>query len=276
MLPKTAITGSGGNGIFNGPLNKLWRAKILLDRVTSGKSKDSKGRTDPMPNPKIKNTKFTETIQKNERERIKAVVAYQVSQGTPIFPATELDPQNIKNDIIIINPNTSPPISLVVQGMPSQLRVNPGSTWASVKSMGRNNPFMIYTGGEDTVEFDITWFALDPDRRDVIDKCRILESWSKANGYQSSPPALMISWGSSNLFEDDYFVLTSADYTLGNFQNACRLGTRRDTEGFMDLGLYPNVAEQHLVFKRVTWDNTTHEDIQKPDNRVISKLSMEG
>lgn len=267
---------SGDTGLINGPLNKLWGAKILLNRTISPHSKVSKGTSDPIPNPKIKTTKFTENLQAVERDRIEALVKKQVMEGTPLYKADELNPQNISNNIIIINPNTSPPQSLVIQGKPQELKVNPESSWATVKSMGRNNPFMMYTGGEDTLEFDISWYAMDPDRRDVIDKCRILESWSKADGYNSSPPALMISWGSSDLFQDDYWVLTNASYVLSNFQNACRLGTRRDTQGFMDLGLYPNVATQSLTFKKVTWDNTTHEIIQKPDNRVASKLSMEG
>lgn len=273
---KTSINGDAG--FLNGPLNKLWRAKILLNRKTSKMSKDSKGATDKQPNPKSKTTKFTEELHKTDRDYIEATGREYAEKGTPLFPENELNPQKITNNIIIINPNVTPPISLVIQGKPLEVRVTPETTWASVKSMGRNNPFMVYTGGEDTLEFEISWFSISKDRRDVIDNCRILESWSKADGYKTSPPTLMISWGNSNLFQDDNWILYSAPYVLSNFQNSCRqtsqttdegIGIRRLTKGFSDLGLYPNVATQTLTFKKVTSKNLTHLDIQKPDNQVM-------
>lgn len=282
LLPKTHISKSAD--VLTGPLNKLWRSKILLDRTLSTMSKGSKGTTDPIPNPKIKNIEFTKKLQAENRDYIEAVGKNYQETGTSLFPSTELNPQNIHNDIIIINPNMSPPFSLIIQGKPSEVKYTPDSSWASVKSMGRNNPFLMYTGGEDSLEFDISWFSTSENRRDVIDKCRILESWSKADGYTASPPILMISWGSSNLFQDDYWVLTQAPYVLSNFQNACRLnsftkdegvGVRRLTEGFKDLGLYPNIATQSLVFKKVTVGNLTHKEIQKPTNELILNRNNE-
>lgn len=73
--------------------------------------------------------------------------------------ANKLTSELIKNDIVIANLNVSPAVSLVIQNRPDRLRVEPNATWAAVKSMGRNNPFYFYTGGEDTITFDISWYS---------------------------------------------------------------------------------------------------------------------
>lgn len=176
--------------------------------------------------------------------------------------ANKLTSELIKNDIVIANLNVSPAISLVIQNRPDRLRVEPAATWAAVKSMGRNNPFYFYTGGEDTITFDISWYSIDADHRDdVVNKCRLLESWARADGYISSPPTLRIQWGNSGLFEDDLFILASAPYELTNFQNASRMMRRYDNDPDTgqritntvsqpyDLKLLPNCATQTLTFK---------------------------
>ncbi len=139
-------------------------------------------------------------------------------------------------------------------------------------SMGRNNPFMMYTGGEDTISFDISWYSNDPmNREDVLTKCRLLESWSKANGYNQAPPVLRISWGTSGIFDNDLFILYSASYKLNNFQDRYS-GSSIDTDEFsrsvtrtINLGLLPSIATQSLVFKKVTGKNLTHNDICSPE-----------
>lgn len=250
-IPNTHIgQNSEDFGLLTSPLNKLWRAKILLDRATSGMEQNpgySRNRAKESPR------------QVQERRKSSAEVLRNSGPTVNLMPITK---RSINNDIIIINPNTSPPTSIVIQGKPSQVDISSESTWATVKSMGRNNPFMIYTGGEDTISFDISWFAQDVDREDVITKCRLLQSWCKADGYSSSPPVLLISWGSSKMFDDDEFVLTSANYNLSNFQNACRTNNRgSSTPTYQDLGLLPNHATQTLVFKRVTSINLEHKDM---------------
>ena len=170
--------------------------------------------------------------------------------------------------------NVSPAISLVIQNRPDRLRVEPAATWAAVKSMGRNNPFYFYTGGEDTITFDISWYSVDADHRDdVVNKCRLLESWARADGYSASPPTLRIQWGNSGLFEDDLFILAAAPYELTHFQNASRMMRRYDNDPDTgqritntvsqpyNLKLLPNCATQTLTFKRVTKNNRTWEEI---------------
>lgn len=185
------------------------------------------------------------------------------------FKALEQLPREHQNNIFIVNENVSPYISLMLQNRPGQLEINPQGTWASVQSMGRNNPFMMYTGGEDTVSFEVSWYASDKEHRDeVIMKCKLLESWCKANGYMASPPVLKLIWGSSGLFNDCFFILESAPYRLTNFQDRAK----DDKGNILDLKLYPNCATQQLTFKRVSMTNTIYEDIIPHDELPYDRL----
>lgn len=124
----------------------------------------------------------------------------------------------LRNDIILINLDDQ--VYLTIQNRPRELQVVPQSSWVAIKSMGRNNPFMIYTGNEDTITFETSWYSEDPSRYDdVLVKCKLLESWTKANGYQSSPPLIRILWGNSGMFENEFFILHSAPYVLKNFND---------------------------------------------------------
>lgn len=261
-LPSTALTGNSTD-VFTSPLNKLWRAKILLNRVTSGMPQN-KG--DKIPVSKISPFINEHYQEINRNKWLLDSENRHKQEDTPLSVAQE---RQINNQIIIINPNTSPYTKIIIQGMPSELDINPESSWATVKSMGRNNSFMFYTGGEDTISFDISWYSVQSDREDVINKCKLLESWTRADGYKAAPPTLYISWGNSDLFKDDTFILSSAKYTLSNFQNAARTTWNRDKNTQqIDLKLLPNCAVQNLVFKKVTLDNTTHE-------RIIPKSKLE-
>lgn len=258
-IPSTAISSDylgSFTEVLTGPLNKAWRAKILLNRATSGMPQNKGDR--PITN-NISPT-LNEKVQQGKRKG--DLIKEQTRHITEDTPLNKAQPKTINNQIIIINPNTSPYTKVVIQGMPHELEVTPDSNWATVKSAGRNNPFMIYTGGEDTISFDISWFSIQEDRKDVINKCRLLESWTRADGYNSSPPVLLLSWGNANIFKDDKFVLVSARYNLTNFQNSyIKNISRKSIQQPIDLGLLPNCAIQKLVFKKVTSNNTTHEEI---------------
>lgn len=168
------------------------------------------------------------------------------------------------NLISIINFHTSPYTILYIQNRPTEVQVNPGATWVSIKSMGRNNPFYMYTGGEDTISFDVSWYTSDPNHpEEVLAKCRLLESWTRANGYISAPPTLSILWGNSGIFNNYEFILESCPYRLTNFQNGSRsaIGPVKDSNGIIDKMLYPACATQTLTFKKVIRDNSSHQDI---------------
>lgn len=255
--------------IFTSPVNKLWRAAILLNRATSPMSKDSSTQTFSQSD--YKNKHFAKKGSYSQAQyddpwyvnKIKAEI-----QGIPATDEIEMasvdytaGKPNSKllrtNEVIIVNTSTTPASSIILQNRPPDLTIEPGTTWASIKSFGRNNAFPIYTGSEDTLSFEISWYSVQEDREDVIAKCRLLESWSKANGYLSAPPLLNIIWGSSKIFENHTFILTSAGYRLSNFQDAYKNTTGQIT----DLKLLPNSAIQTLTFKRVSFKNLTHEDM---------------
>lgn len=271
--------------IFQSPINKAWRALILLNRATSGMPKDTSGKSAKVNDAKNKHIADPKSISLNPGTNEWMIKHSQARNGTSpeeimkvgsidYTQANQMVSEIIKNDIVIANLNVSPAISIVIQNRPDKIRVEPSSTWATVKSMGRNNPFYFYTGGEDTISFDISWYAVDREHRDdVVNKCRLLESWTRANGYLASPPTLKIQWGNSGLFENDLFILTSAQYELTHFQNGARMRSRYDNDTDtgqritstvsqpFDLKLLPNCATQTLVFKRVSKNNRVWEDI---------------
>lgn len=272
--------------IFQSPLNKIWRALILTNRATSSMSRaesNKLGKAYDSQNAHVAR-EDSYSLAQTQNEWYQNIIAAKIIGINPdkVIKARSVDytiankftSELIKNDIVIANLNVSPAISLVIQNRPDRLRVEPAATWAAVKSMGRNNPFYFYTGGEDTITFDISWYSVDADHRDdVVNKCRLLESWTRADGYSASPPTLRIQWGNSGLFEDDLFILAAAPYELTHFQNASRMMRRYDNDPDTgqritntvsqpyNLKLLPNCATQTLTFKRVTKNNRTWEEI---------------
>lgn len=150
----------------------------------------------------------------------------------------------ISKGIYIINLNTNErqPIMMV----PKEIRFEPESQFKVIASMGRNNPFYHYTGAEDTIEFDISWYATEEDRGDVMRACRTLEAWSKSDGDDSGPPDIQISWG--DLFRGITWKMVSAPYVPSLFDRPHQM--------------MPTLATQHLVFKKITEGNLTHEQIR--------------
>lgn len=272
--------------IFQSPLNKVWRALILINRANSPMAKaepDKLGKVYDDQNAHVAR-EGSYSLAQTQSEWYQNIIEAKTAGITPdeVLKANSVDytlankftSELIKNDIVIANLNVSPAISLVIQNRPDRLKVEPAATWAAVRSMGRNNPFYFYTGGEDTITFDISWYSVDADHRDdVVNKCRLLESWTRANGYSASPPTLRIQWGNSGLFEDDLFILAAAPYELTHFQNASRMMSRYDNDPDTgqritntvsqpyNLKLLPNCATQTLTFKRVTKNNRTWEEI---------------
>lgn len=267
------------------PLNKVWRTLILTNRANSRMARAEPnifGKYDSQNAHVARKGSYSSAQLQSEWH--KNILDAKLAGITPnkVLKAKSVDytlanrftSELIKNDIVIANLNVSPAISLVIQNRPDRLRVEPAATWAAVKSMGRNNPFYFYTGGEDTITFDISWYSVDANHRDdVVNKCRLLESWARADGYSASPPTLRIQWGNSGLFEDDLFILAAAPYELTHFQNASRMMRRYDNDPYTgqrltntvsrpyNLKLLPNCATQTLTFKRVTKNNRTWEEI---------------
>lgn len=205
--------------------------------------------------------------------------------GTPQSPKSP-----INNVVSIMNMSTPDLKTITLQHRPTEIEVTPESNWVSVNSMGRNNPFVMYTGGNHKISIDIVWFSKE-DPTSVINSCRLLESWSKADGYIKAPPLLKIIWGTSGMFDDQTWVLESAPYKLTGFRNGHRKPRTKDTsvgstypsnsseylsnpDNFVDTKLYPGYATQTLTFKLITGKNLRHLDII-PDEEV-DKLCSNG
>lgn len=266
---------------------RFWRMKLLLNHNNMEKSEYSPRPTlagvvsDLLPMKSTQkddgvNQHTTKTLSKSEKESPDAQkIEARRSQRDSFIPAgknyieerfkaLEGISRARQNDIFIINTSVSPYIAIKLQNRPDEIRFDGKSNWAAVASMGRNNPFMMYTGGEDSFTIDVSWFANDPaHREEVIYKCKLLDSWTKANGYLAAPPVLRIDWGTSGLFDNEMYILESAHYTLTHFQDRAMRPGQQDyyKRDIQDLKLYPNCATQTLVFKKVIPTNTTHEDL---------------
>lgn len=282
-LAHSALSNNVVSEITTSQLTALWRLRILLNRTiypgpsdketkASALSKDAWNFHYPTPNSKSpamfqdpwEGKKIrADFVEMSYEEYFKAAAPKHLA----LFQ--EMRKPAARNDIIIVNKNTSPATTIILQNRPDEMSVEPVPKWGAVHSMGRNNPFMIYGGSEDTITLEISWYSTDENYRDdVLTKCRLLESWTKADGYNAAPPTLNIIWGKTGMFENDQFILTGASYRLTNFQDYAFLpeqgvdNARALRRGeFLDLKLLPNMATQTLQFKRVTIDNRTHQDV---------------
>jgi len=269
--------------VVTGVIGKLGRAKIILNRLTDPKDKVPIGKplsTRPAENTITKKakrdvsspvsisrnkstlTKVDQNFLSTELGTTPQLKTSKQNSETKPPDSSKLKPRegtDIKNKVFLINISTSPYTKLELQGLPIEVEYNPETSWSTVKSIGRNNPYYVYTGAEDTISFEVTWYANDPkSREDVINKCKLLESWSKADSYTKSPPLIQLLWGASGIFSEETYILTQAKYKLSNFQNAFRT---KDKTAIVDAKLLPNTAVQSLVFKKVTGKNSSHEDI---------------
>ncbi len=288
--------------IFTSELNKLWRAKILLDRVTRPAKT---GATNSVPlEAKLRKQNILLTPRRQTlppasenkggreykpveqgfnvgaNERFKDLLyhaeevqfKYEKDDGTEAAWGSDIVSQNHQaakesNQIILYNFLVSPVQYIVLQTVPREIEYQGESTWAVIHSMGRNTPMYHFTGAETTIQMNVSWYCTDKAHpEEVVAKCRLLEAWTKANAYLASPPVLKIQWGRSDLFKDQYFILTAATYKLSNWRASAKV-RRRNTHqfempaGYVDPAMYPSTATQELILKRVSANNLSHNDI---------------
>ena len=281
--------------ITTSELNKLWRAKILLDRVTRPAKTGGKAsitpeaklhknniRADRGVNPKTGITESSIRVdvnkaareveeQQKELQRKETTVSF-VEDNTPLEERKiKYDKKNneslTKKRIQIYNISSDPITYLELQTYPEKVSFQGESTWAVINSMGRNTPMYHFTGAESIIQLNISWYCDDPaNPADVLAKCKLLEAWSKGNGYISAPPILKLNWGDSELFKDELFILTAATYELSNWRGSVKQYDRKTKElvlpkGYVDTNLLPAMATQELIFRRVSATNLTHGDI---------------
>ena len=281
--------------ITTSELNKLWRAKILLDRATRPAKTGGKAsitpeaklhknniRADRGVNPKTGITESSIRVDVNKAAREveeqqkelqrKETTVYFVEDNTPLEERKiKYDKRNneslTKKRIHIYNISSDPITYLELQTYPEKVSFQGESTWAVINSMGRNTPMYHFTGAESIIQLNISWYCDDPaNPEDVIAKCKLLEAWSKGNGYISAPPILKLNWGDSELFKDELFILTAATYELSNWRGSVKQYDRKTKElvlpkGYVDTNLLPAMATQELIFRRVSATNLTHGDI---------------
>ena len=281
--------------ITTSELNKLWRAKILIDRAT--RPAKTGGKASITPEAKLHknniradrgvNTKtgITESsirvdvnkaareVEEQQKElQRKETTVYFVEDNTPLEERKiKYDKRNneslTKKRIQIYNISSDPITYLELQTYPEKVSFQGESTWAVINSMGRNTPMYHFTGAESIIQLNISWYCDDPaNPADVIAKCKLLEAWSKGNGYISAPPILKLNWGDSELFKDELFILTAATYELSNWRGSVKQYDRKTKElvlpkGYVDTNLLPAMATQELIFRRVSATNLTHGDI---------------
>lgn len=130
-------------------------------------------------------------------------------------------------------------------GLPHELDYNPETSWAVIKPFGRNTPLYHYTGAEDTLLIELSWWAEAEDKMDVIARCKWLESMSKSDGSLNRPHYIRLLWG--GLYSKSTWIVSSARYILTDFDR-----TR---------GHRPSHARQTVVLKRVMENNRTTEEI---------------
>lgn len=143
--------------------------------------------------------------------------------------------------------------------VPREVSYNPSSKFIGIATMGRNNPHYHYTGSEDTISFEIDWFAKYDDRTDVINSCRWVEALTKSDGYKDIPHRVKLVWGiDDKLFQDDVWLVTDAPYVLSEFQKGYRDPISKN---IVRLGMMPQQAKQTVTLKRLTVDNRTTREI---------------
>lgn len=295
-------------GLTSGDINKVWRLKILADKLGGpasgrimGLPRDSAptGKSNipnKLPNQKVCQAGGYPIPKMNEAS--KKVWKADLNEGLmrPVgnvdgdhyesLPVDQPDTKTFKvsrtskdrkdlsqqasnhrrNEIIIFNMNSTDNgyQYITLQNRPPELEFQGETAWATIKSFGRNTPMYHFTGAEDKIQLQISWFCNDPERPwEVIQKCRLLEAWSKADGYYAGPPILQIDWGGSGLFSNALFILTSANYILKNFRDGY-IDRRLEKPEWVDGKLYPMAATQELVFNRVSGTNPSHSSIYDP------------
>lgn len=278
------VTELDSNQWSMGNINKAWRSLILINRA-KGIKKDpyisdntdpSKGK-DVISNQRVRESRVNDgyfpdkvaVLAGNNQDIIDNREAKALES---IDITTKAMQSKNQNKVIIYNLSSTPYQYIELQVRPQLLDFKGETTWASIKSMGRNTPMYHYTGAEDTLQFNTSWFRTDPNHPDeVVNKCRLLEAWSKADGYKAAPPVLMIQWGddeADSLFKDHMYILISATYTLKNFNDTSRIwdsNKKVPSDKLNDSKLYPSTATQELIFKRVSANNLGYSDIISTD-----------
>lgn len=136
---------------------------------------------------------------------------------------------------------------LYFQNIPKDLKYHPEASWLVVASASRNNPNFQYLGGDDNLSFTLSWYSDDKSSQDVIKAMKWIEALSRNDGYNSKPHPIQCVWG--NMYRDAKWIVHSAGPS--NMSMFDRTN-----------GMFPRLATQEIVLKRVVETNRSLSDIR--------------
>lgn len=136
---------------------------------------------------------------------------------------------------------------LYFQNIPLTLDYDPQTTLVSLPSYGRNITDYQFTGAEDALKFDLTWYGDTVTRDDVIKNCKWLEAMSKDSGDGSGIHPIKLVFG--DMYQDAQWVVKSAAYTLSLFNRV--------------YGMLPQLATSKIVLSKIASTNPTRSSIMR-------------
>lgn len=151
--------------------------------------------------------------------------------------------------------------SLTLQCVPLEIQYSPESIFVAITTLGRNNPYYHYIGSEDTLSFELDWFAEEAAKDDVIRKCRWLESKTKADGYRLDPPAMVFKWGELYTTDDLWLLVSAGPIRLSQFDRPA--------------GMLPKQAYQQITLKRLVDKNLEHSAIKYKPKKIYTLEPVE-
>lgn len=122
---------------------------------------------------------------------------------------------NTTNNELILVELTAPFERLFIQFVPRVLEPQRTANYAAIAPVGRNNPLLHFTGGNNTMPLTLEFYSDDETREDVITKVKWLESLAMNNGYESASPKVKLIMGT--LFEYEVWRVTSVKSKLEAF-----------------------------------------------------------
>lgn len=134
---------------------------------------------------------------------------------------------------------------LYLQTLPNELNINSDPNFSVIESPSRNVPLYHYTGSEQSIQFQISFFANHESREDVIRKCTWINALSKNDGYDESIHPILFAWG--DLFLDTQWIVTNAPYKLGLFDR--------------EFKMLPRYAQIDITLKRISKHNPKRADL---------------
>lgn len=122
---------------------------------------------------------------------------------------------NTTNNELILVELTPPFERLFLQFVPKKLEPSRSADYASVLPIGRNNPLLHYTGGDNSLPLTVDFYSDDERREDVIQKVKWLESLAMNDGYESPAPKVKLIMG--DVFQYEVWRVSSCKSTMEAF-----------------------------------------------------------